>query len=219
MTKTLVVDDELDMLILIKNILKKRNYLVDVYQDPLEIVPDKLNNYDLILLDIMMPNIDGRTFCKNIRQKVDCPIIFLTAKTMEDDIVAGLASGGDDYLTKPFGINELLARVEAHLRREKREHHVALNLGDIRLDLAAHEVFINDEKVALTKAEYQLCELLARRKGQVFSREQLYEMIFGYDGTGNSAAIAEHVKNIRAKFQKHGVQPIETVWGVGYKWR
>ena len=94
MTKILVVDDELDMLILIKNILKKRNYLVDVYQDPLEIVPDKLNNYDLILLDIMMPNIDGRTFCKNIRQKVDCPIIFLTSKTMEDDIVAGLASGG-----------------------------------------------------------------------------------------------------------------------------
>ena len=218
MTRILAIDDETDMLFLIKNILKKKDYIVDVYQNSSEIVEEKLISYDLILLDVMMPGIDGITFCKQIREKVDCPILFLTAKAMESDIVEGLISGADDYITKPFGVQELLARVEAHLRREQREKHFTLNLGNIRFDLSANEVFVNEEKLGLTKSEYQICELLARRRGQVFSREQIYEMIFGYDGVGYSSAISEHVKNIRAKFQKHKETPIATVWGIGYKW-
>lgn len=218
MSLILAVDDELDMLELIKNILKKNNHEVDVYQNPLEIDNSKLSKYDLILLDIMMPGINGISFCKDIRAKVDCPILFLTAKTMEEDIVEGLLIGGDDYITKPFGAAELLARVEAHLRREKRERHTSLNLGEIRFDLSSNEVFVVDEKVHLTKSEYQISELLAKRKGQVFSRDQIYELIFGFDGIGDSSAISEHIKNIRAKFQKYGKNPIETVWGIGYKW-
>lgn len=218
MSLILAVDDELDMLELIKNILKKNNHEVDVYQNPLEIDNSKLSKYDLILLDIMMPGIDGISFCKDIRAKVDCPILFLTAKTMEEDIVEGLLIGGDDYVTKPFGAAELLARIEAHLRREKRERHTSLNLGGIRFDLSSNEVFVGDEKVHLTKSEYQISELLAKRKGQVFSREQIYELIFGFDGTGDASAISEHIKNIRAKFQKYDENPIETVWGIGYKW-
>lgn len=218
MSLILAVDDELDMLDLIRNILKKNNHEVDVYQNPLDVDNSKLSKYDLILLDIMMPGINGINFCKEIRNKVDCPILFLTAKTMEEDIVEGLLIGGDDYITKPFGAAELLARVEAHLRREKRERHTSLNLGEIRFDLSSNEVFVGDKKVHLTKSEYQISELLAKRKGQVFSREQIYELIFGFDGIGDSSAISEHIKNIRAKFQKYGKNPIETVWGIGYKW-
>ncbi len=218
MAKILAIDDELDMLILIKNILIKGDHIVDIYQTTADIDENSLGKYDLILLDVMMPEVDGISYCKNIRSKVDCPIIFLTAKTMESDIVDGLLSGGDDYITKPFCVGELLARVEAHLRREQREKHSILNLGNIRFDLSSNQVSVKEEKVHLTKSEYQISELLARRKGQVFSREQIYEMIFGFDGIGDSSAISEHVKNIRAKFQKFGENPIATVWGIGYKW-
>lgn len=204
MSLILAVDDELDMLDLIKNILKRNNHEVDAYQNPLDIDNSKLSKYDLILLDVMMPGIDGISFCKDIRAKVDCPILFLTAKTMEEDIVEGLLVGGDDYITKPFGAVELLARIEAHLRREKRERHTSLNLGEIRFDLSSNEVFVGYEKVHLTKSEYQISELLAKRKGQVFSRDQIYEFVFGFDGIGDASAISEHIKNIRAKFQKYG---------------
>ncbi len=219
MTKILVVDDEEDMLILIKNIFKKRNYTVDIYENPLFVDESNLSSYNLIILDIMMPNIDGISFCKKIRDKVDCPIIFLTAKTMESDLVEGLASGGDDYITKPFGVDELLARVEAHLRREKREKHSSLMLDDIRIDLSSRQIYSKGKILPFTKSEYEICELLARRKGQVFSRDQIYEIIFGYDGKGDSSAISEHIKNIRSKFKKYDVMPIETVWGIGYKWK
>lgn len=218
MAKILAIDDELDMLILIKNILKKKGHTVDIYQNPLDLNENEISKYNLILLDIMMPGIDGISLCKQIRDKVDSPIIFLTAKTMEEDIVNGLLSGGDDYITKPFGVEELSARIEAHLRREKREKHTSLNLGNIRFDLSSKEVFIDNEKINLTKSEYQISELLAKSKGQVFSREQIYEMVFGFDGTSDASAISEHVKNIRAKFQKYGERAIATVWGIGYKW-
>lgn len=219
MSFILAIDDELDMLVLIKNILKKNNHKVDIHQNPLDVDHSKLSKYDLILLDVMMPGIDGMSFCKEIRSKVDCPILFLTAKTMEEDIVEGLFIGGDDYITKPFGTEELVARIEAHLRRERRERHTSLNLGEIRFDLSSNEVFVVDKKVPLTKSEYQISELLAKRKGQVFSRDQIYELVFGFDGIGDGSAIAEHIKNIRAKFQKYGENPIETVWGIGYKWK
>ena len=218
MAKILAIDDELDMLILIKNILKKENHIVDIHQTTTDVDENSLGKYDLVLLDVMMPVVDGISYCKIIRNKVDCPILFLTAKTMESDIVEGLLSGGDDYITKPFGVNELLARIDAHLRREQREKHSSLNLGNIRFDLSANEVFVNENKINLTKSEYQISELLAKRKGQVFSREQIYERIFGFDGVGDSSAISEHVKNIRAKFQRVGETPIATVWGIGYKW-
>lgn len=218
MAKILAIDDEIDMLILIKNILIKEDHIVDIYQTTADIDENSLGKYDLILLDVMMPEVDGISYCKKIRSKVDCPIIFLTAKITESDIVDGLLSGGDDYITKPFGVGELLARVEAHLRREQREKHSSLNLGNIKFDLSSNQVFVKEEEVHLTKSEYQISELLAKRKGQVFSREQIYEMIFGFDGIGDSSAISEHVKNIRAKFQKFGENPIATVWGIGYKW-
>ena len=168
MTRILVVDDDPDMLELVKNVLRTQSYLVDCCLSPAQIDQRKLVSYDLILLDIMMPDLDGISYCKQIRSMVDCPILFLTAKSLESDIVEGLVSGGDDYITKPFGMNELLARVQAHLRREKRERHSSLHLGNIRFDLSANEIYVKDIKMSFTKSEYQISELLAKRKGQVF---------------------------------------------------
>lgn len=218
MATILAIDDEEDMLALIENILKKNGHCIHAVQNPLELDENSLRKYDLILLDVMMPSIDGMAFCKKIRSKVDCPILFLTAKSMEADVVKGLLSGGDDYITKPFGVQELLARVEAHLRREQREKHAGFNLGSIRFDLSSKSIFVEEEKVPLTKSEYRICVLLAERKGQVFSKEQIYEQVFGYEGEGDASAVSEHVKNIRAKFQRVGEKPIATVWGIGYKW-
>ena len=137
---------------------------------------------------------------------------------MEADVVEGLAVGGDDYITKPFGIEELAARVQAHLRREQREKHAVLNTAGIRFDLSGREIFVENTPVPVTKSEDAICEFLAKHRGQVFSREQIYVAVFGYEGESDSSVISEHVKNIRAKFQVLKQAPIATVWGIGYKW-
>ncbi|EMC28040.1 response regulator transcription factor [Streptococcus mutans] len=219
MTHILVIDDDADILTLIKNTLQLQNYLVEGFTSAEQVDRSRLARYDLILLDIMMPNVDGLTFCQEIRNLVDCPILFLTAKSQEVDIVTGLSYGADDYICKPFGVQELLARVDAHLRRERREHHASLVLEPIRFDLSAKQVTVKGKKLDLTKSEYEICELLAKRRGQVFSKDQLYDYLYAYEERGTPAAIAEHIKNIRAKFRTIGLEPIETVWGIGYRWK
>ncbi|MGT2948728.1 response regulator transcription factor [Streptococcus devriesei] len=219
MTRILAIDDDADILALIKNTLQLQNYLADTFTSAKQVDRSKLMRYDLILLDIMMPDVDGLSFCREIRPLVDCPILFLTAKTQEADIVTGLSYGADDYLVKPFGVQELLARVNAHLRREKRERHATLLLGDVYFDLSSKQVWAGEQVLDLTKSEYEICEHLAKHRGQVFSKEQLYDYLYGYEERGTPAAIAEHIKNIRAKFRAAGVEPIETVWGIGYKWQ
>ncbi|MCB5093036.1 response regulator transcription factor [Streptococcus mutans] len=219
MTHILVIDDDADILALIKNTLQLQNYLVETFVSANQVDCSKLADYDLILLDIMMPDVDGLSFCRDIRNLVDCPILFLTAKSQEADVVTGLSYGADDYICKPFGMQELLARVDAHLRRERREHHASLVLEPIRFDLSAKRVTAKGKKLDLTKSEYEICELLAKRRGQVFSKDQLYDYLYAYEERGTPAAIAEHIKNIRAKFRTIGLEPIETVWGIGYKWK
>jgi len=164
----------------------------------------------------MMPEIDGFTLCAKIRQDIDVPILFLTAKTMEQDIIDGFAFGADDYIKKPFAISELRARVHAHLRREKREHHQMLVQDNIRINLASKTVTVNQSDLALTKSEYAICEYLVRSEGRVYSLEQILEATLGYDCESDISAIRVHIKNIRFKFSKHCENPIETVWGVGY---
>lgn len=219
MTKILVIDDEQGILKLIKNCLERDNHIITTMDNPLDIDLNRLKEYDLILLDIMMPNIDGFTLCKKIRDLVDSPIIFLTAKNMENDIIYGLGIGADDYITKPFSIGELRARVDAHLRRERREKKNMLYISGLKFDLAGKEILVDDKKIPFTKSEYEICEFLAKNRGQVFSREQIYEKIYGFDGDSNSSTISEHIKNIRAKLKEFHIEPIETVWGIGYKWR
>lgn len=218
MARILAIDDEDGILYIIKSALEKEGHEVTAVSNPLTISKEKFCHYDLILLDVMMPEIDGFTLCKGIRDLVDSPIVFLTAKTMEKDLITGLSLGGDDYITKPFGIGELRARVSAHVRREHREKQNAFFRSGLTFHLSCKEIWHEDTSISFTKSEYGICEYLALNHGQVFSREKIYENVFGYEGESDNQVIVEHIKNIRQKLCKHDMNPIETVWGIGYKW-
>jgi len=218
MANILVVDDDKAILDLIENILGKSGHFVKKIENPENVLSENLDYYNLIILDIMMPGIDGFQLCSQIRFKVDSPILFLTAKTEEANIIKGLGLGADDYLTKPFGVQELRARVDAHIRREQREKRHSVSIGNVRFSISAKECFVLDNKVPLTKSEYEISEYLALHHGQVFSKEQIFEYAFGFEKESNLSAIVEHIKNIRAKFMQFGEEPIKTVWGIGYKW-
>lgn len=218
MAHILAVDDDPAMLQLIRRVLEKDQHRVTLISDA-NAVPDmNFSKCDLILLDIMMPGLDGFELCRKIRSRVDCPILFLTAKTQESDIVRGLGLGADDYIIKPFGTAELRARVNAHLRRDTREKKNAFSVSGIVFQLNAKEAEAQGEKLPLTKSEYEICEYLALHHGQTFTREQIYEAVFGFDGESDSSVISTHIKNIRGKLAARKLAPIETVWGVGYKW-
>ncbi|EOS39626.1 DNA-binding response regulator [Lachnospiraceae bacterium] len=219
MINILAVDDEEHILRLVKNTLEREGYHVTTVLNPLELAKLKLSDYQLILMDVMMPGKDGFTLCREIRDSVDCPILFLTAKTEEADLMKGLGIGGDDYITKPFGIGELRARVAAHLRRETREKKQAVSVGGVQFLLKAKKVRYRDMEIDFTKSEYAICEYLALNHGQVFSKDRIYEHVFGYEKESDNSVITEHIKNIRAKCQKAGLEPIETVWGIGYRWK
>ncbi len=219
MKKILAVDDDEKILKLIRNALAKEGYEVTVQSDPLKLEELKLTDYQLILLDVMMPGIDGFTLCEKIRDRVDCPILFLTAKTKEADIMRGLGIGGDDYITKPFGLGELRARVSAHLRRETRKKKHMVSVGGVQFYLKEKKARCDGRELGFTKSEYAICEYLAMNQGQVFSKDRIYEYVFGYEKESDNSVITEHIKNIRSKCQKAGLEPIETVWGIGYRWR
>lgn len=214
MARILVIDDQKDIVQLVVKALELQNHNVTGLTSVLDLDKNSLPRFDLILLDIMMPDVDGLQFCHEIRNQVDCPILFITAKTQEADIVQGLSYGADDYICKPFGVKELQARVAAHLRREHRERHHKLSLGEFQFDLSAQELYIENQLLDLTKSEYGICQFLAENKGQVFSKEQIYTHLYGYEDKGSPAAVAEHIKNIRAKLKEVGQNPIETVWGL-----
>lgn len=218
MANILAVDDEKAILMMIKKILNGDGHQVTTISNPQEMKNLKLCAYDLILLDVMMPETDGFTLCREIRCLVDCPILFLTAKTEENSLVNGLEAGADDYINKPFGKMELRARVAAHLRREHRERAARLSFSNCYFNLSAKQLVVGETRVPLTKSEYQICEYLARNAGQVFSREQIYEKVFGYDGESSDKTIAMHIKNIRSKLENMDYSPVKTVWGIGYKW-
>ena len=218
MAKILVVDDDAAILDMIGTILNKDGHLVTKISNPLEINMEKVNLYDLILLDIMMPRTDGFVLCSKIRRFVDCPVLFLTAKTEEDSLVKGLSLGADDYICKPFGVMELRARIAAHLRREYQEHSVRMVVGRVCFHLSLKQLMVDDREISLTKAEYEICELLARNRGQVFSKEQILEQVFGFDSESSDSTITTHIKNIRTKLSDVNYMPIKTVWGIGYKW-
>jgi len=176
---------------------------------------------DLILLDINMPRMDGLTVCQTIREHVACPILFLTARIESADKITGFQAGADDYIVKPFDLDELAARIAAHLRREQRRHNQSIVrfFGELAVDYSARTVTIHNEPVILSKREFDILELLSLNTGQVFDRERIYEAVWGIDGDGNSDTVMEHIRKIRAKLAAHTLHSyIETVWGCGYKW-
>lgn len=218
MANILAIDDDEAMLVLIQNALTKDGHRVKTVSRITSALRSVLSSFDLILLDVMMPDVDGYTFCREIRDETDCPILFLTARDLEQDVDFGFSVGADDYIRKPFSIRELRARVNAHLRREQREKLHCLRVGSVRFFLSQKEVRAGEQKLSLTRSEYEISLLLARNHGQIYSREQIFEYVFGYEKESDASAITEHIKNIRKKLAAAGISPIETIWGIGYRW-
>lgn len=219
MAQILAIDDDREILNFIKTALEREGHQVTTVTSTKEVTPEKAAFAELILLDVMMPEEDGFTYCQRIRQLVDCPILFVTARTTEKDLVHGLGIGADDYIQKPFTVAELRARVAAHLRRESRTHTHVLRVDGLTLDLIGKQILANEIPINFTKSEYGICAHLMEHAGQVFSKAQLYEAVFGYEGESDESAIVEHIKNIRAKLKQFEAEPIETVWGIGYRWQ
>lgn len=223
MTKVLIVDDEKDIVGFMKDSLTDQGYDVLTAYDGEEALQALAQEPDIIILDVMMPGMNGFELCEQIRHTITCPIIFLSARGSEEDRINGLLVGGDDYLVKPFSMKELHVRIMAHLRQEQRKISGPvkyLHFGHLAIDLEGYTVFYQKEPIAFTTREFELLTLLALHPGQVFSREQIYEKIWGYDAEGDSSTVTEHIKKIRAKLANHSKNAtfISTVWGVGYKW-
>lgn len=219
--KILIVDDEIDIVSMLKDYFEFNGYDTITAVSGLEAIEKAEKQPDLILLDINMPDVDGMEVCSRIRNFVSCPILFLTARIEDSDKIKGFGIGADDYIVKPFSIDELGARVAAHLRRDRRQWQLAKVRFDDKLaiDYSERGIYYNGELITFAKKEFEIIELLSQNIGQVFSKERIYELVWDYDSEGDSSVVAEHIRRIRSKFTASEMkQYIETVWGVGYKW-
>lgn len=219
--KILIADDEPAIVQLIRDYFEMQDYEVMEAANGFEALEKLSCGPDLILLDVGMPMLDGFEVCERIRAHVSVPILFLTAKIEEADRIRGFLSGGDDYILKPFSIDELGARVAAHLRRERRRKSEGTVKIFDRLAIHYEEtgVYYGDEPISFTKTEYGILSFLSLHPMQVFSKEQLYENVRGFDGNADSSIVTEHIRRIRKKLADHTDKVyIETVWGVGYRW-
>ena len=225
MTTILIIDDEVDMRNLIEVMLLKSNFrtlTAENGQQAYEILTNE--EVDLILLDVMMPAEDGFQVCTKIRFTSDVPIIFLTARDANEDKVKGLTIGGDDYIIKPFTASELVARIQAVLRRTGRLVYEVeqkfLTRGCIKLDEVSRKVMVNDVNVPLTLKEYELLHLFMQNPDNVYSREQLLERIWDINYSGGTRTVDTHIKTLRLKLGKQSKEAseyIQTVWGIGYR--
>lgn len=221
MQTLLIIDDEKMLTDLLHQHFTNTGYLVYTANDEETAMSLLGRNPDLILLDVMMEDFDGYDFCIRIRPLVSCPILFLTAKIAEDDKIKGLQIGGDDYITKPFSLEELSARVEAHLRRESRTNarNALLATGKLILNLSEKTAVYENQEITFSRKQFEIIRYLAENARQVFDKEQIYEAVWGLDGEGDSNAVKEHIRKIRVKLKETtGQDYIETVWGMGYKW-
>ncbi len=217
----LIVDDEADIVSTLEDYFLYNDYNIMTAANGREAIEKAGKQPDLILLDINMPDVDGMEVCASIRDFVSCPILFLTARVEDRDKVKGFGMGGDDYIVKPFSLDELGARVAAHLRRERRRGETPKVRFDDKLaiDYTERRLYYDSEEILLAKKEYDIIELLSGHPGQIFSKERIYELVWGYDREGDSSVVAEHIRRIRKKFVAVGAKSyVETVWGVGYKW-
>lgn len=220
MSKVLIVDDDKDISELISLILKNESIESIIINDPVNVIKDIENNqYDLILLDIMMPNMSGIELCSKIRDKVTCPIVFLSAKKELVDKMLGYEIGADDYITKPFDKAEFLLKIKSHLRLNKRivknNNNQIIKIKDIILNKDTFEVIKNNNKIELTTREFELLKYFMENAGIALSKEQIYESVWGYD-TGDIGTVAVNIKNLRDKLNDND-EYIITIWGYGYK--
>ena len=218
----LVVDDEPTIIELAEMYLEREGYQVLKAGDgPRALEIARQSSPDLILLDLMLPELDGWEVCKRLRAHSNIPIIMLTARTDDVDKIVGLELGADDYVTKPFNPRELVARVRAVLRRTRREQNAedsdgVIHLGDVRIHVPAREVWVQDKLVPTRSKEFDLLHELARHKGIVLTRDQLLDLVWGIDFYGETRTVDVHIGQLRSKLTGSSVS-IETVWGIGYK--
>ena len=219
--KALVVDDEKAIVKGIKFSLEQDDIVVDCAYDGQEALDmARANEYDIILLDVMLPGLTGFEVCQQIREFSNVPIIMLTAKGDDMDKILGLEYGADDYITKPFNILEVKARIKAIIRRTNRgaETEKVMNFGDLKLNEEYRRVFVKDREINVTSREYELLELLASHPGKTYSREELLETIWGKDYPGDERTVDVHIRRLREKLEINPSEPkyVRTKWGAGY---
>ncbi len=228
MSRILILEDEVDIANLEKDYLELSGFEVEIENDGMEGLKRALNEeFDLFILDLMLPGIDGFEICREIREKKNTPILMVSAKKDDIDKIRGLGLGADDYVTKPFSPSELVARVKAHLARYERligsnivENDI-VEIRGIRIDKTARRVWVNGEEKQFTTKEFDLLTFLAQNPNHVFSKEELFRRIWDMESIGDIATVTVHIKKIREKIEMNTNKPqyIETIWGVGYRFK
>lgn len=222
--KVLIVEDDLEIANLIKGYLSREGFIPKIAQDGLTgLQLIQFFQPDLIILDIMLPKLDGFQLCREVRAfNKKIPIVIVSAKDEDTDTILALDLGADDYITKPFSPSVLTAKVKALIRRSlanNGEINSILKFGDLTIDLAGYNVSIGDKQINLPTKEFELLKFLATHPGKVFTREEIYEQVWGFDSLDDVATVTVHVKRLRQKIEKNPNSPqyIKTVWGIGYK--
>ena len=228
MSRVLIVEDELAIAELEKDYLELSSFEVEIETDGEKGLKLGLTeDFDMIILDIMLPGVDGFEICKQIREKKDIPILMVSAKKEDIDKIRGLGLGADDYITKPFSPSELVARVKAHLERYRRlvssntQENDVVEIRGLKIDKTARRVYLNGEEKAFTTKEFDLLTFLASHPNRVFTKEELFNKIWDMESLGDIATVTVHIKKIREKivFKTEKSQYIETIWGVGYRFK
>lgn len=227
MKKILIIEDDIDIAEIERDYLAISGCEAEIETDGVSGLNAALKGgFDLILLDIMLPKMDGFSVCRRLREKLDIPILMVTAKKEDIDKIRGLGLGADDYIVKPFSPSELAARVKANLATYERlknpqDTHSEINIGSIRINTGSHRVFVKDKEVPLKNKEYELLLFLVTNADMIFDKETLYEKIWGMDAVGDNATVAVHINRLREKIEDDPSDPhyIETVWGAGYRFK
>ncbi|GAA4876659.1 response regulator transcription factor [Paenibacillus vulneris] len=227
MKRILIIEDEQSIAELERDYLEINGFRADIAMDGEEGLRLGLHgDYDLIILDLMLPKVNGFDLCKQIRAKRDLPMLMVTAKTDDVDMIRGLGLGADDYITKPFKPLELVARVKAHLARYERligskKSTDLIVIRGLEIDNEARRVFLNEQEISLTNKEFDLLYFLAKHPNRVFSKDHLFERIWGVDSLGDTQTVTVHIRKLREKIEMDTNNPqyIETVWGAGYRFR
>ena len=228
MNKILIVEDEVSIAELEKDYLELSGFEVDMeHSGDTGLEKALKNDYNLIILDLMLPGIDGFEICRRIREQKNIPVLMVSAKKEDIDKIRGLGMGADDYITKPFSPSELVARVKAHLARYERligraaKSNEIIEIRGLKIDKTARRVYVNGEEKAFTTKEFDLLTFLAENPNHVFKKEELFNKIWDMESLGDIATVTVHIKKIREKIEFNTSKPqyIETIWGVGYRFK
>ena len=228
MKRILIVEDEQSIAELQRDYLEINGFTVDIENSGDTGLKSAISeDYDLIVLDLMLPVVDGFEICRQVRAKKDTPILIVSARKEDIDKIRGLGLGADDYITKPFSPSELVARVKAHITRyerlvgKKEKRSESIQIRGIRIDKEDRRVFVNDNEVSFTTKEFDLLYFLAQNPNHVYSKEELFDKIWGLDSFGDIQTVTVHIKKVREKIEMDSSSPqyIETIWGAGYRFK